>query len=163
MRHIDERRSIAQRGDDELFHHAPPAARRRGRSHAESGRGASGDEERDRGVDDVDGGGGKARQDRQIEARRGEPAEEQRDDRRARDRKPRDERDQDRGEAVRRQKAADEPPVRTEHFDNAGEPGKRAGEREGGETELRHLRALPDDHRRIAARRGRKERRKRCD
>ena len=36
-RHIDERRAIAERGDDEFVHHAPPAARRQRQQPAEPG------------------------------------------------------------------------------------------------------------------------------
>ena len=55
----------------------------------------------------------------------------------------RDERDEDRGEAMRRQEAADQPAVRTEDFDGAGQAGQRAAMTKPVKAEAREPGALP--------------------
>ena len=106
-RHIDERRARAEDGDDGVVHQA--ALRREREQAGETLRpGPCGDEERDRGVDDVDRRGRQAGQHRQVETGGGEPAEEDGDEGRRQHREVGDERDQDRREAVGRQHAADD-------------------------------------------------------
>src|SRR6185503_84805 len=113
--------------------------------------GAGGDEQGDGGVDDVDGGGGQADEHGEVEPGGGKAAEEEGDDRRARDRQAGDKSYEDRGETVRRQEAADQAAIGSEHFDRGGKAGEGTGQDESDQPEARELGALPNDHDRVAA------------